>query len=441
MLNLIKYLLIAGSVFYTQHSSSQQQRGELEKQKDKIQKEIKATNHILEKIKQQKDKSLQHVKILSNQVKNQKDLLENIDSKITQTKKRKKETKSLFFQTEEDIKRINKMIQEILIEIKEKEKLQRKLEKEYAHMIYKAYVWKNTYNDFYFLMSAEDFHHLYKRKEYLKKNSEDRKKKIKRIKENKKKLREGEIKLHEARDSLEKKQLNLKGLSVEIGEQDSILINDRTQREKQLKKSKIILDEKNKLKKDLQKQEKKYLQQISKKKQKEREIQNKISKIIEEEIRIAQSKSNKTNSIKMPETPESLEISFNFESSKGNLPWPVDKGVIIERFGKQKHVVFSNIEINNNGIDIETNENQKVRSIFKGKVSRIFFVSGIGKSILINHGKYFTVYSGLKEVFVANGEEVKSKQEIGVVQKTTLHFEIWKGREKQNPDRWIYNAD
>ena len=86
--------------------------------------------------------------------------------------------------------------------------------------------------------------------------------------------------------------------------------------------------------------------------------------------------------------------------NKGKLPWPIDNGIVVGKYGKQNHEVFSSVETFNNGIDIATNKNTAVRSIFDGKISRIFFIKGEGRAVLINHGSYFTVYSGLKEITV-----------------------------------------
>ena len=106
-----------------------------------------------------------------------------------------------------------------------------------------------------------------------------------------------------------------------------------------------------------------------------------------------------------------------------------------------------NVETFNNGINIATNENAVIRSVFKGKVSRIFFIKGEGKAVLINHGEYFTVYSGLKAVNVKLGDNVLTKEQIGTVltdntdNKTELHFEIWQGYEKLNPSLWLFEAN
>ena len=182
--------------------------------------------------------------------------------------------------------------------------------------------------------------------------------------------------------------------------------------------------------------------QIQEKQNKAKELEEKIRKIIAEEI----AKTKKKN-IKYNLTPESLALSKEFKNNEGKLPWPVEKGVIVGRYGKQKHIVFQSVETFNNGIDIATNKNTDVRSVFDGIVSRIFFIKGEGKAVLINHGEYFSVYSGLKKVSVKAGERIFLKEKIGVVitheeeNTTELHFEIWKGYDKKNPSKWLYDAD
>ena len=122
-----------------------------------------------------------------------------------------------------------------------------------------------------------------------------------------------------------------------------------------------------------------------------KELDVKIRKIIEEEIRKARENNNKKSGVSL--TPEKKKLSDNFLENKGILPWPLDKGIIVQKFGKQKHAIFNNIETYNNGIDIATEINETVRAVFDGKVSRIFLIKGEGKVILINHGEYFSVYS------------------------------------------------
>ena len=63
---------------------------------------------------------------------------------------------------------------------------------------------------------------------------------------------------------------------------------------------------------------------------------------------------------------------------------------------------------------------------------------------IVRHGEYLTVYAKLEDVFVKQGDNVKTKQNIGKVSKdaedgqTILHFEVWKsGIGKMNPEPWL----
>ena len=63
-------------------------------------------------------------------------------------------------------------------------------------------------------------------------------------------------------------------------------------------------------------------------------------------------------------------------------------------------------------------------------------------TVLVKHGDYFTVYSNLEEVFVSKGDVIKTGTELGVIHtneegKTEMHFEVWKGNEKQDPEAWL----
>ena len=206
--------------------------------------------------------------------------------------------------------------------------------------------------------------------------------------------------------------------------------------------------EKQELINKLSKSEIVFKKQLQDKQKRAKKLDDQIRKIIEEEIRKAREKVKKKNgnddSYNL--TPEALALSSEFNSNKGKLPWPLEKGVIVQRYGKQKHAVFAGIETFNNGIDIATDKKAIVRAVFDGTISRIFFIKGEGKAILMNHGEYFSVYSGLTEVSVKVGEKLLAKEKIGIVftqeveEKSELHFEIWKGYDKYDPSKWLYKA-
>ena len=142
-------------------------------------------------------------------------------------------------------------------------------------------------------------------------------------------------------------------------------------------------------------------------------------------------------------TPEEIELSGNFSSNKGKLPWPSEKGIISSTFGEHNHPVLKRVKIKNNGIDILTSQSEEARAIFDGTVISIRTITNTNKAIIIRHGEYFTVYSNLSEVFVQQGQKVSTKQRLGNIytdssgNKTELHFEIWRGKTLLNPSSWI----
>jgi septal ring factor EnvC (AmiA/AmiB activator) len=139
------------------------------------------------------------------------------------------------------------------------------------------------------------------------------------------------------------------------------------------------------------------------------------------------------------------ELSGSFEKNKGKLPFPIQGQYrIVGHFGLQKHPEFKYLDKNNLGIDIETTPGTKARAIFDGEVARVFSFGGAEKAVMIRHGNYYTVYTGLIEVYVKAGDKVKIRQDLGVIysdpkdnNRTRLSFQIRKEMEKLNPELWL----
>ena len=133
-----------------------------------------------------------------------------------------------------------------------------------------------------------------------------------------------------------------------------------------------------------------------------------------------------------------------FKNNKGVLPWPIERGVITGYFGEHAHPVLSGIKIQNNGIDISTNDNAEVRSLFKGVVRSVLTVPGTNNVVIIRHGNYLTVYANLSHVYVRQGDIVDTKQLVGRVftndneaNTSVLHLEIWEENTKLDPVIWL----
>ena len=147
-------------------------------------------------------------------------------------------------------------------------------------------------------------------------------------------------------------------------------------------------------------------------------------------------------------TPEySLPENFDpqaFLRHKGNLIWPIENGVVTDSFGIHKHPLFKWILVNNNGIDISTDPNAAVRSVYDGVVAEIISIPGDHQAVLVSHGNYFSLYSNLISVNVQRGELLKSGQMIGSVFTDAenssvglLKFQIWNEQNKLDPLEWL----
>ena len=416
MLRQNKYILLFFGIFLSLSVFSQT-KDELKKQKSSIEKEISYTTNLLNKTKANKSKSLSYLRALDKQISNKESLLKTLNIEISLLDKQIRKTERSIIETQQSI--IDEQ-QELVL-----------LKSEYAKMIYACFKEKGNRNDLIFIISAEDFNQAYKRMVYLKQYASFRKNQVDKIIVSQKNLF---IKEH---DLTRKNNLLILESASKMN-----LIGSKKQELNSIGDTK---KEKQELVNKLSKSEKVFKNQLQDKLKRAKALDDEIRKIIAEEIRKEREKAEKKNK-GFALTPVAMALSSEFNNNKGKLPWPLEKGVIIQGYCKQKHSVLAGIETFNNGIDIVTDENMNIRAVFDGTVSRIFFIKGEGKAILLNHGEYFSVYSGLKEVSVKVGDKLLAKEKIGIVftqeieEKTELHFEIWKGYDKQDPSKWLFKA-
>ena len=131
-----------------------------------------------------------------------------------------------------------------------------------------------------------------------------------------------------------------------------------------------------------------------------------------------------------------------FSELRGGMIWPTE-GRIVTRFGKVKHPELKTIT-ENIGIEIEAPEGSPVQVVASGKITKITWQRGRGNIVIVSHyGGYYTVYTHLEEILVDLLEDVEPGQVIGSVGESgslkgpVLHFEVWKGTTKLNPENWL----
>lgn len=415
-----KHFLLLCGFFFCVFCVFSQNKEALQEKKAQLEKEIEYTNKLLETTKQNKDKSLGYLKTLNKQINTREKLLQTLNTEVQYIENK-------IINTERKIKEGEEKIEQ------KKQELH-KLQEDYAKMVYHAQRNKLDNNFWIFVFSAESINQAYKRMQYLKQYARHRQNQAQLIVKTQHELAEEIKNLTIQQENLEKEK-----------EQKQII---STGKKKELDALEVEKNDQKQVIEKIKKSEKQFKQELQKQQAAAKELDGKIRKIIEEEIRKEREKNKTNNTTKTTTTitPESGKLTADFVNNKGKLPWPSENGVIIKGYGVQKHPVFAGVETFSNGIDIATDRNTVVRTVFDGTVSRIFVIKGEGKVVLINHGEYYSVYSGLKEVSVQTGQKVITKQKIGVVetneaeQKTEIHFEIWKGYDKQNPTDWLYRA-
>jgi len=127
---------------------------------------------------------------------------------------------------------------------------------------------------------------------------------------------------------------------------------------------------------------------------------------------------------------------------KGRLIWPIN-GKIISSFGRVRSTRFDTY-IFNNGVEIKPSSSDKIKSVFPGVVVFADYLKGYGDVIIIQHYKNFhTLYGHCEKMFKNKGDAVKQGNVIGIVGDTgsiygkSLYFELRKKLKAQNPLKWL----
>lgn len=369
----------------------QKTKSQLQQEKQKNLKKIFEVENILTETSSKKKNSLGELSALNQRIKEQENLINSINGELRLLDTEIGENNDIIDALESDLG---------------------KLKKEYAAMLYAAQKTNNSINPLSFLFSAKNLDQLLTRLHYMEQYAEARKMQAKQIVKVQEEL-SGQVKVIQSKRDEKNKLLN-----EELKESNSLT----GLKKKQNSLVRTLEKEERGLKKDLE-ETKKELAILDKR----------IDEIIREEIaREARSKSG-----------NNVALSSSFEENKNKFPWPAP-GFISQKFGRQNHPVLKGIILQNEGVNIQTKQDEKVKTIFEGEVRAVAVMPTLGNSIIISHGDYYTVYSGLKQVFVKTGQKVDTNQEIGEVLTngdgvSELRFRIYKNKTPLDPQTWLRN--
>lgn len=388
-------------------SQTKKSRAQLEREKAEVQKRLLEFDKILKQTSARKKNTLGELQAVNSLLNTRIAYINTLNRELNLINKEMVETEQKIESLERDL---------------------RNLKEEYAKMIYVSSKLNSGVTIMTFIFSSSTFRQLYMRLRYLKQYSDARKNQVAHIEEVNADLEEQrqilEDKKSEKQLVINQEQNQKQQLDLQKKEQQGI-VNSLTRKEEELKK------------------------EIAETKKQQENLNRLIRMVIEEEIRLAEAESKKSDSktttvpgSKIPLTPEGAALSSSFASNKGRIPWPVASGFISGRYGTHPHPTLRGIMETNDGVDIQTNADETVRAVFDGVVTKITTVPGMGGTVIIKHGDFYTMYSRLKTISVKSGQQVSTRMPIGTVYTngdgiSEVHFQTWKGLEVMDPSIWL----
>ncbi|MEP6676122.1 MAG: peptidoglycan DD-metalloendopeptidase family protein [Ferruginibacter sp.] len=431
-----KFFLTALSFLFLLMSAQAQTREELERQRKQLKEEIEQTQRMLDENKSKTKVGLSDLALKNRQIDYQGRVIDNINR---------------------DLNGLNNDIYKSQREINKMNLLLDTLKQEYAKSMVYAYKNRSNYDFLSFIFSAQSFNDAIKRVSYLKSYRNYRQMQGENI------LRTQELLQQRIADmsvNKQKKKVVLDGQSKEMSEL-----------EKQQEQKKEIVDK-------LKAQNKQLSSFLAAKKKQDNKVKLAINAVIkkaQDEARkaaIAEAEriekervknlakttpvtSTTTNPVTKPEklikkapvkqeseliNNENRALAAKFESNKGGLPWPVDKGYIMMHYGIND--LPDGGRLVNPGVTIGTDIGTPVKAVFAGTVSKVVYVDNM-QVVILQHGRYFSSYSNLSSVAVQPGQAVSTGQVLGKaganddgVGSIDLLMSSEKGED--NPERWIH---
>ncbi len=415
---IASFLLIALSPIQAQTKK------QLENERKAILKQLETTNKILNETQQSQKTSMNKLTVLNRNIRERQSLITNINKEISIL--------------DVEIEKVSN----------EKQKLELQLEllrSDYAKLVQEAHLSSNNYSKLIFLLSAKNFDQSYRRLRYLQEYSSYRKEQAEEIE----RVKTG---IALKNDSL----LSHKSNRMQV-------VREKESEAQKLSKDQ---DKEKKLYGSLQQKEKQLRSKQNEQQKKAEALNQRIEKLIAEEIRKAEEKKRKSEGKAKGDTKTAADtkkdtksddqksvsiltkeqqlLAGSFEKNRGRLPWPSEKGFVSGHYGVQPHPVLKYVTTNNKGIYIQTPEKTNARAVFEGVVTQRFSIPGSNNAVIIQHGNYRTVYANLTTIYVKEGQKVNAKDLIGQIysdneddNKTELYFQIWKDKTILNPELWL----
>jgi murein hydrolase activator len=417
-------VILIASTGFAQKNDPPKNLNEAQKNKKKLNQEIKNLDAVLNQTKTSRNITMLHVQTLNIKISKREELIQTINYEINL---------------------INKQISQTQKDINKKSVELDTLKNRYRKLLRYAQRNSSNQNRLMFVFASKDFNQAYQRVKYMQEINAKRRVQADSILSKQKKLAV-------YKESLVSQMATKKELLSSEEQEKIVLSNEKSEQVNQLsqltskeKELKTELEQKKKALAAIDKKIKDMIAEIALKEQRARELEKESKKNTVVATK-PKNKKNEKETTKAATDPDE-ELSADFSGNKGKLPWPVSNGVITQGFGPYEHPKIPDFILVNSGVNITApSKGSSARAIFDGEVTMIADMpDGNGKIIFIRHGTYISVYTNLQKLSVKTGDKVKAKQSIGEIgideeNGTTLNLQIWKGQSKLNPEDWLFKG-
>ncbi|MBR6538269.1 MAG: peptidoglycan DD-metalloendopeptidase family protein [Bacteroides sp.] len=397
---------------------------ELEQRHSELQKQIAEQESLLTTTKKDVGSQLNGLATLTGQIKERKKYIDTLTNEVNLVDK--------------ELHLLNRQLSELENDLKDKKQ-------KYEASV--QYLQKNRSIEekLMFIFSAENLAQTYRRLRYVREYATYQRLQGEDLKKKQQETDNKRIELQSVKDAKQK-------LLAEREEEKGKL-------EKQEKEKRTLVSA-------LQKKQKNIQSELNKKRQQATQLNNRIDKLIAEEIERARKEAeaearkeakakgkttekqtattNKSSASGFTMSKADVALSSDFASNRGKLPMPITGSyIIVSHYGQYTVEGLRNVKLDNKGIDIQGQKGAQARAIFNGKVAAVFKLNGLF-NVLVRHGAYISVYCNLSSVNVKQGDTVVTKQELGPIfsniadgGRTVLHFQLRKEKDKLNPEPWL----
>jgi septal ring factor EnvC (AmiA/AmiB activator) len=432
-------LLLLISLFGRSVAQTNPSRDELQKQEQSLRKELDELNELKNQIQKNKKTTLAQLNVIKSKIAKREALVNSIAQQVALID-------NTIAANQQDVSRLNAELDT--------------LKSRYAKSIAFAYKNRSGYEYLNFLFSANTFNDAVKRITYLKNYRQNREAQAKAI----------ALSQLDLNDKINQLGLNKKDRVVVLNVQNDQLkdlVDDRKEQDKiisQLKGKEQEVTAELKQKEAQRKKMQSALMSIIKremaeaeKKEKDRLAKQKSANDAAAKAEASKSTTKSTGKVSAVEggmtktagdrpysaletTEEGREASISIENSKGALPWPVDKGNVFVHFGVE-NIPGTKLNRKSEGIEIAAPKGSSVKSIANGTVKYTGDING-DLTVIIQHGKYFTLTTHLSSTSVAVGQEVKAgtilgKSGINLEGEGSILFILSKEGKSLDPESWL----